>query len=102
MSILELQDIRRAYSSKQEALRGVSLSVEPGEVLGLIGRNGAGKTTLLRIAAGVLKADRGAVQVFGLDPWQHSVEVKRRLGYVAESQAVPPRLSVKALLEIHR
>jgi ABC-2 type transport system ATP-binding protein len=102
MAILELEEIRRSYDRAQPALQGVSLSVEPGDVLGLIGRSGAGKTTLLRIAAGLLRADRGAVKVFGLDPWQHSVEVKRRMGYVAESQAVPPRLSARALIELHR
>ena len=102
MSILDLEEVRRSYDRKQEALRGVSLRVEAGDVLGLVGRNGAGKTTLLRIATGLLKADRGSVKVFGLDPWQEPVAVKRRLGYVAESQAVPPRLSARALIEMHR
>jgi ABC-2 type transport system ATP-binding protein len=102
MSILELEDVRRSYDRKQEALRGVSLHVEAGDVLGLIGRNGAGKTTLLRVAAGLLKPSHGAVKVFGLDPWQQPVDVKRRLGYVAESQAIPPRLSALALIAMHR
>lgn len=102
MPILELEEIRRSYAGSPEALRGVSLSVEPGDVLGLIGRSGAGKTTLLRVAAGLLKADRGSVRVFGLDPFQHSVEVKQRIGYVAESQAVPPHLSAGALIQLHR
>lgn len=102
MGILQLEAVRRSYDGTQEALRGVSLEAEPGEVLGLVGRNGAGKTTLLRVAAGLLKPDRGSVRVFGVDPWQQPVEVKRRLGYVAESQAVPPRLSARELIEIHR
>jgi ABC-2 type transport system ATP-binding protein len=101
MAILQLEDVRRSYD-REPALRGVSLSVAPGDVLGLIGRSGAGKTTLLRIAAGLLKPDVGSVTLFGLDPWRHSVEVKRRLGYVAESQTVPPRLSASALIELHR
>jgi ABC-2 type transport system ATP-binding protein len=101
MTILKLEEVRRSYH-REQALRGVSLSVERGDVLGLIGRNGAGKTTLLRVAAGLLKPDRGSVTVFGLDPWQHSVEVKQRMGYVAETQAVPPRLSASALIELHR
>jgi ABC-2 type transport system ATP-binding protein len=102
MAVLELEGIRRSYEGTPEALRGVSLSIEVGEVLGLIGRSGAGKTTLLRVAAGLLKPTRGAVTVFGMNPWQHPVEVKRRMGYVAESQAVPPRLSAAALIAMHR
>jgi ABC-2 type transport system ATP-binding protein len=101
MTILCLEGIRRSYAAS-EALRNVSLSVEPGEVLGVVGRNGAGKTTLLRVAAGLLRPDTGAITVFGLDPWQRSLEVKRRMGYVAESQAVPARLSAGALIGLHR
>src|SRR5262245_52703793 len=102
MAVLKLEGIRRSYDGTPRALRGVSLSIEPGDVLGLIGRSGAGKTTLLRVAAGLLKPNQGTVSVFGLDPWQHPVEVKRRMGYVAESQAVPPRLSAGALIAMHR
>jgi ABC-2 type transport system ATP-binding protein len=101
MAILQLEEVRRSYD-REQALRGVSLSVASGDVLGLIGRSGAGKTTLLRIAAGLLKPDLGSLTLFGLDPWRHSVEVKRRIGYVAESQTVPPRLSARALIELHR
>jgi ABC-2 type transport system ATP-binding protein len=102
MAVLKLEGIRRSYEASAEALRGVSLSIEPGDVLGLIGRSGAGKTTLLRVAAGLLKPNQGTVSVFGLDPWQHPVEVKRRMGYVAETQAVPSRLSAGALIAMHR
>ena len=102
MSILNLENIHRSYEQSREALKGISLSVEPGEVVGLIGRNGAGKTTLLRIAVGILKQHQGAVRVFGLDPWDHAVEVKRKLGYVAETEAVPAHLSVGDLLDLHQ
>lgn len=102
MSILTLEKIHRSYEQSKEALKGISLSVEAGEVVGLIGRNGAGKTTLLRIAVGILKQHRGAVRVFGMDPWEHAVEVKRRLGYVAETQAVPAHLSVRSLIDLHK
>ena len=102
MPILTLEKIHRSYEQSKEALKGISLSVEAGEVVGLIGRNGAGKTTLLRIAVGILKQHRGAVRVFGMDPWEHAVEVKRRLGYVAETQAVPAHLSVRSLIDLHK
>jgi ABC-2 type transport system ATP-binding protein len=102
MAILKLDDVRRSYDGSTDALRGVSLRVEAGDVLGLVGRSGAGKSTLLRVASGLLKADHGAVTVFGLDPWREPLEVKRRLGYVAESQAVPPHLSARDLIQMHR
>lgn len=70
MAVLELEAIRRSYEGTPEALRGVSSSIEPGEVLGLLGRSGAGKTTLLRVAAGLLKRGQGTVAVLGLDPLQ--------------------------------
>jgi ABC-type multidrug transport system ATPase subunit len=76
LPVLALENIRRSYKQGSEALKGVSLSVKAGDVVGLIGRNGAGKTTLLRIAAGILQPHSGTVRVFGLDPWSHAVEVK--------------------------
>jgi len=70
------------------ALNGVNLSIDQGEVLGLLGPNGSGKSTLMKIVAGILKPDRGNVQVFGKDVASESVEVKRIIGHVPES----PRL----------
>jgi len=100
MSVLEMQDIQRSFG-KVQALRGVSLSVQPGEVVGLIGRNGAGKSTLLKIALGLLHAERGSVQVFGLDPWQDPVEVKRRVGLVPEDDNVFLGVSIRQLCDLH-
>jgi ABC-2 type transport system ATP-binding protein len=102
MSVVELSDIHRCYRAGEYVLRGVSLSVEPGEVVALIGRNGAGKTTLLKIALGLLHAQRGTVKLFGLDPRTEAVEVKRRTGYVSTEQVFPPYLRVREVIEIHR
>ena len=55
MRVVEFNDIHRAYRRDAEVLRGVSFSLEAGEVVGLLGRNGAGKTTLMRIAIGMLE-----------------------------------------------
>ena len=59
MKVLEFHDITMAYEGGQPVLEGVSLSVESGEVIGLLGRNGAGKTTLIRIAMGMLAPQSG-------------------------------------------
>jgi len=102
MSIIAFDDIHRAYRRGHDVLEGVSFSVEPGEVVGLVGRNGAGKTTLIRIAMGMLEPQRGTVRMFGLDPREDPVAVKSRTGYVAEDQIFPEFLRVRDVLRLHR
>jgi len=102
MSILVFDTVHRAYRRGHDVLKGVSFTAEAGQVVGLVGANGAGKTTLLRIAMGMLEPQRGSVRVFGLDPRRQPVEVKRRVGYVAESQILPPFLRARQVLDLHR
>ncbi|MEV6835844.1 ABC transporter ATP-binding protein [Streptomyces sp. NPDC051133] len=64
------------------ALDGLDLDVEAGEVHGFLGPNGAGKSTTVRVLLGMLRADAGAAQVLGRDPWRDAVEVHRRVAYV--------------------
>jgi len=65
MSLLELADVRKHFGSV-EALRGVTFSVEPGEVVGLVGDNGAGKSTLMKTITGVYQTDGGAIRFDGV------------------------------------
>jgi ABC-2 type transport system ATP-binding protein len=102
MSIVEFSELRRGYRRGADVLHDVSFVVEPGEVVGLLGRNGAGKTTLMRIAMGMLEPRRGTVRVFGLDPRLEPVGVKRRVGYVSEDQILPAFLRVSQVLDLHR
>ena len=102
MSILEFQNIHRAYKPGVPVLKGVSFAVAAGEVVGLLGRNGAGKTTLIRTAMGMIHPQQGAVRVFGMDPWEQPVEIKRRVGYVSEEQVLPERFTVGEVLALHR
>ena len=102
MSILAFNQIRRAYTRGVEVLDGVTFSVEPGEVVGLLGRNGAGKTTLLRVAMGQLEPQGGTVSVFGLHPRHDSVAIKKRVGFVSEDQVLPPFLTVAETIRLHR
>jgi ABC-2 type transport system ATP-binding protein len=102
MKVLAFEDIHRAYERGKDVLHGVSFALDNGEVVGLLGRNGAGKTTLIRIAMGMLEAQRGSVRVFGLDPREQPIEVKRRVGYVSEDQILPPFLSVRDVVDLHR
>jgi len=102
MNTLEFEAIRRAYLKGVNVLDGVSFSVAQGQVVGLLGKNGAGKTTLIRLAMGMIEPQAGSVRVLGLDPRRHSVEVKRRVGYVSEDQILPPFLTVAGAVELHR
>jgi len=65
MSLLELADVRKHFGSV-EALRGVTFSVEPGEVVGLVGDNGAGKSTLMKTITGVYQTDGGVIRFDGV------------------------------------
>ncbi|MGW3241872.1 ABC transporter ATP-binding protein [Streptomyces sp. NPDC001070] len=67
---------------RTHALDGLDLTVETGEVHGFLGPNGAGKSTAIRILLGLLRADRGAAQLLGGDPWRDAVTLHRRLAYV--------------------
>ncbi|MBP7147516.1 MAG: ABC transporter ATP-binding protein [Acidobacteria bacterium] len=102
MNILSFQDVHRAYKRGHDVLAGVSFTIQPGQVIGLIGKNGAGKTTLIRLAMGMIAAQRGQVRVFDLDPREHPVAVKRRVGYVAEDQILPPYLTIGEIVALHR
>ncbi len=74
------------------ALDGVSLTVDPGEILGCIGPNAAGKTTLIRCIAGLLRADRGTVRV--LDRSVPDRSVQSEIGYMTQQAALYPDLTV--------
>jgi ABC-2 type transport system ATP-binding protein len=100
--VLEFREIVRAFKKGTPVLNGVSFSIHPGEVVGLLGRNGAGKTTLIQIAMGMLFPQAGSVRVFGLSPTEQPVAVKRRIGYVAEEQVLPAGSSIAELIAFHR
>jgi ABC-2 type transport system ATP-binding protein len=102
MTILEFEDIHRAYKRHNDVLHGVCFALQAGEVVGLLGKNGAGKTTLMRIAMGLIEAQQGRVRLFGLDPRRKPLEVKRRVGYVSEDQILPPFLRVAEVIALHR
>ena len=102
MTIVEFNHVHRAYTQDAEVLAGVSFSIEPGQVVGLLGKNGAGKTTLLRIAMGMIDPQQGSVEVFGLDPRAQPLEVKSRVGYVSEEQILPVYLRVDQVIALHK
>ncbi|MFD4035056.1 ABC transporter ATP-binding protein [Streptomyces sp. NPDC058637] len=78
---------------RTQALDGLDLSVETGEVHGFLGPNGAGKSTTVRVLLGLLRADSGAARLLGRDPWQDAVDLHRRLAYVPGDVELWPNLT---------
>jgi ABC-2 type transport system ATP-binding protein len=93
LPLLEAQGLVVRYGD-QEAVRGISLQVMAGEVLGLIGPDGAGKTSTLRVLGGLLRADDGSASAFGADCWRQRRGLHTRLGYLAQRFALYGDLTV--------
>jgi branched-chain amino acid transport system ATP-binding protein len=95
MTMLEVNDVVTAYG-KIEALKGVSLSVEPGSITCLLGPNGAGKTTLMYTIAGILRPRRGSVRFNGDELIGETADrvVGRGIALVPENRLVFPQMSV--------
>ncbi len=82
------------------AVNQVSLTVEPGEIYGLLGANGAGKSTLMRMMTGIAQPDEGRVVIQGTDIVRDGPKAKRHLGYLPEELVLYERLSGREYLEL--
>jgi len=78
---IEVQGLIKSYG-KVQALRGINLEVEPGEIFGFLGPNGAGKTTTIRCLLDMIRPDAGAVHLFGINPQTNPVSVQAFTGYL--------------------
>lgn len=96
---LAARDLTKRYGSIQ-ALAGVELEVEEGELVGLLGPNGAGKSTFVKIACGLVRPTGGAAEIAGLPPT--STAARRRLGYLAELFRFPGWYTADELLALHQ
>jgi len=99
MSAVEVIDVTKRYGGLR-ALDGVTLSVAPGEVLGLLGRNGAGKSTLLRVLTGRARPTSGTVRVLGHELPRDLASVRERINLVPETPSVYRRASARENLEL--
>ncbi|HHF55708.1 MAG TPA: ABC transporter ATP-binding protein [Thermoplasmatales archaeon] len=83
MKAIEVKNLVKRYG-EFEAVKGVSFSVEEGEIFGLIGPNGAGKTTILRILATLIKKSDGEAKIFGLEVGINDDEIRKIISYLPE------------------
>ncbi|MGD3105546.1 ATP-binding cassette domain-containing protein [Streptomyces sp. YGL11-2] len=86
---------------RTQALDGLDLDVEAGEVHGFLGPNGAGKSTTIRVLLGLLRADRGAARLLGRDPWQDAVAIHRRVAYVPGDVTLWRNLSGGEVIDLY-
>ena len=93
MAILEATDLVKIYPGDVKAVDGISFTVEEGEVFGFLGPNGAGKTTTIRIGVTLLALTSGTFVIDGIDVRQRPEEVRRRIGYAAQSVGVDDDLT---------
>ena len=95
MAILECRDLSKHFGSVR-ALDGVSLSIEPGRVIGLLGPNGSGKTTLLKLANGLLTPTGGEILIDGFAPGS---ETRSEVSYLPDRPYLADWMKVRQLLD---
>jgi ABC-2 type transport system ATP-binding protein len=98
--VVEARDLRMAYGSL-DAVAGIDLEVNPGEVFAFLGPNGAGKTTTVEIFEGFRRRTGGQVSVLGQDPGQAGSEWRARIGVVLQESEPEPELTVEECLSLY-
>ena len=96
---VRVTDLKKAYGETQ-ALTGMNLEVNTGEVFGIVGPNGAGKTTTIDCIAGMRKPDSGTMSVLGMDPSREGRELRKRIGLQQQESELPERLKLRETLEL--
>ena len=87
MPMVEITNLRKEYKNLV-AVKGLSLTLEPGDIFGFIGPNGAGKTTTIKMLATLLDPTSGVARVDGIDVTEHPEEVRARIGYMPDAFGV--------------
>ncbi len=107
--MIQISDIYKSFNVKDkksrsrmriEAVRGISLTVKPGEIYGLLGPNGAGKSTTLRMIAGLMLPDAGTIQVCGIDSAKEPERARSTIGYLSTDLSVYNRFTPRELLKL--
>lgn len=98
MARIEINDLTKSFGGLN-ALDGVSLSLEKGQIVGLLGPNGSGKTTLIKILNGLLTPTSGSVLINGMEP---GVETKKIVAYLPDRNALPDYMDSEQLMDLYQ
>jgi sodium transport system ATP-binding protein len=107
--LIQLTDIHKSFVVKDkrtrkkmriDAVKGISLTVHPGEIYGLLGPNGAGKSTTLRMIAGLMQQDAGRIEVCGIDTLAEPERARAATGYLSTDLSVYNRFTPRELLKL--
>ena len=98
--VIEVSALSHRYGAR-EALRGVDLEIERGEIVALLGPNGGGKTTLFKVLATLTRVQQGTVRMLGIDLAHDRASVRPRLGIVFQNPGLDPKLTVRENLLHH-
>lgn len=101
MPVLQTRNLTKRYGGKP-AVDDISLTIEKGDIFGLIGQNGAGKTTLMRLVASLARPDSGEIELFGETAPAGLTRARARMGCVIETPALFPNLTAVQNLEYYR
>jgi ABC-2 type transport system ATP-binding protein len=97
---IEVTDLRKSYGDVH-AVRGVSFTVDLGEIVAVLGPNGAGKTTTIEMLEGYREPDAGSVRVLGFEPATGGVAYREHVGIVLQECGISPYLTVQEVLRMH-
>ena len=101
MSCQNVTKTFRADGPSLAAVKNLTVEIRHGKITGLIGPDGAGKTTLMRLAAGLLRADSGTINVLGLDVARQALQVQANVGYMPQRFGLYEDLSVQENLDLY-
>ena len=90
--VLQIRGVSKRFGAF-DAVQGIDLDIQPGEVFGFLGPNGAGKTTTLRMVTGLLRPSSGTITVAGLDMRRQPLQAKRRIGFISDRPFIYEKLT---------
>lgn len=95
--MIEVENLTKYYGSRR-AINNLSFQIEKGEVVGFLGPNGAGKSTTMNIISCILPASSGSAKINGFDTFEHSLEIRKIIGYLPETPPLYPDMTVADFL----